>query len=84
MAPSDSPSEDRIRAIVRDELLGAGRSVIGTVCWSILSLFAILVGLQLIQLVLYTSSGLAAIGFLAGGVLIIAASLYLLYVLHWR
>jgi hypothetical protein len=56
MEPSDSPSEERIRAIVRDELVGAGWSLIGTVCWSILSLFAILVGLQLIQLVFYRDS----------------------------
>jgi hypothetical protein len=84
MEPSDSPGEDRIRAIVRDELVGAGWSLIGTVFWSILSLFAILVGLQLLQLVFYTSSELAAIGFLMSGALIIAASLYLLYVLHWR
>ena len=84
MEPSDSPSEDRIRAVVRDELVGAGWSLIGTVCWSILSAFAVLVGLQLIQLAFFTPSLLVAAGFLAGGSFVIAASVYLLYLLHWR
>lgn len=84
MEPSDSPSEDRIRAIVRDELVGAGWSLIGSILWSVLSVFALLVGLQLLQLSFFTISPLAAAGFLAGGTFVIAASLYLLYLLHWK
>jgi hypothetical protein len=46
--------------------------------------FAVLVGLQLVQLAFSTSSVLALVGFLLAGVLVLGASLYLLYLLHWK
>ncbi|SIR98674.1 hypothetical protein SAMN05421858_4999 [Haladaptatus litoreus] len=83
MTPSDGLSEEKIRAIVRDELIGTSRTLIGTILWTILSIFAVLVGLQLFQLALYTSSILAMAGCLLAGTLVTGASLYLLYLLHW-
>ncbi|WP_251343583.1 hypothetical protein [Haloplanus halophilus] len=83
MAPSDGLDETEVRAIVRDELLGAGRTLLGLVLWTVLAVFAGLVGLQLFQLALYTTSTLALVGFALGGTVVTGASLYLLYLLHW-
>jgi hypothetical protein len=83
MAPSNGLSEENVRAIVRKELIGTSRTLLGTVFWTILSLFAVLVGLQLFQLALFTSSILAIGGFILAGTLVTGASLYLLYLLHW-
>jgi hypothetical protein len=83
MAPSDRLSEEKVRAIVRDELIGTSRTLTGTVFWTILSLFAVLVGLQLFQLALYATSILAIVGFVLAGTLVTGSSLYLLYLLHW-
>lgn len=83
MAPSDGLSEEQVRAIVREEIIGTSRTLLGTVFWTVLSLFAVLVGLQLFQLALYTPSILAIVGFILAGTLVTGASLYLLYLLHW-
>jgi len=84
MESSDKLNEESVRAIVRDELIGTSRTLIGTVFWTILSIFTVLVGLQLFQLAFSTSSVLGFVGFLPAGVLILGASLYLLYLLHWK
>jgi hypothetical protein len=84
MEPSEELSEEQIRAIVRDELIGTSRTLIETIFWTFLSVFAVLVGLQLFQLAFSTSSVLALVGFLLAGVLVLGASLYLLYLLHWE
>lgn len=82
MAPSDGLNEETVRAIVRDEIIGTSRTLFGTVFWTALSLFAVLVGLQLFQLALYTSSLLAIVGYILTGTLVTGASLYLLYLLY--
>ena len=84
MSPSDRLSEENVRAIVHDELIGTSRSLIGTIFWTILSVVAVLVGLQLFQLALSTSSTLAIAGAVLAGTLVLASSLYLLYLLHWE
>jgi hypothetical protein len=83
MAPPDGLSEETVRAIVRDELIGTTRTLLGTVFWTVLSLFAVLVGLQLFQIAVYTLSSPAAVGFALAGGLVTTASLYLLYLLHY-
>jgi len=83
MVPADEPREDRIRAVVRDEIRNAGRSLLGTVLWTTLAVLATLVGLQSIQLAAFAASTTAAIGFALIGLVVVASSLYLLYVLHW-
>ena len=82
MADSDNLSEAEIRHIVREEVSKAGWSVISTVFWTILAAFAVLVGLQAIQIAFY-ASGLGALAYAAVGILITGASVYLLYLLHW-
>ena len=84
MAPSDGLDENRVRAIVRDEILRTSRSLIGTLIWTVLSVFTVLLGLQLVQIALSTSSMLATVGISLVGTLVVAASLYLLYLLHWE
>jgi len=83
MEPSDKLSEEKIRAIVRDELIDTSRTLIGTIFWTILAVFAVLVGLQSFQLALYTPSLVASTGFVLVGTVVVVASLYLLYLLHW-
>ena len=80
--PSDELSEQKVRSIVRDELIGTTRTVLGTVFWTLLSIIAMLVGLQLFQLALSTFSIVATAGLVLAGTLVIGASLYLLYLLH--
>jgi predicted anti-sigma-YlaC factor YlaD len=82
MVPSDEPREDRIRAIVRDELRTAGRSLLGTVCWTLLAVVAALVGLQLIQLAAFTVSTAATVGFALVGLVVLGSSLSLRYLLR--
>ena len=84
MEPSDKLTEENVRAIVRDELIGTSRTLIGTIFWTTLAVFAVLVGFQLFQLAFTTSSVLALVGFILAGVLVLGASLYLLYLLHWK
>ncbi|WP_336338387.1 hypothetical protein [Haloarcula brevis] len=83
MSPSSELTEREVRSIVREEIAGTARSLLGTVVWTVLSLFAVLVGLQLVQLALYTASVAVAIGFALVGTVVLGASLYLLYLLHW-
>ncbi len=80
--PSDGLSEQQVRSIVREELIGTTRTLLGTVFWTLLSIVAILVGLQSFQLALYTAPIIATVGFILAGTLVIGASLYLLYVLY--
>lgn len=84
MSSSDSLGEENVRAIVRDEVIVTSRTLIGTIFWTILSVVAVLVGLQLFQLALSTPSPLAIAGFVLVGTLVLASSLYLLYLLHWK
>jgi hypothetical protein len=81
MVPSDEPHEDRLRALVRDELRNAGRSLLGTVCWTILAVVAALVGLQSLQLATFAVSTAATVGFALVGLVVVGSSLYLLYLL---
>jgi len=82
--PSDSPGEDRIRAIVREEIARTGRSLLWTIIWSALSIVAALVGVQLLQLALFSPSLPVAVGFAVAGTVVVAASVWLLYLLHWQ
>ena len=84
MQPSDKLNEENVRAIVRDELIRTSRTLIGTIFWTILSVFTVLVGLQLLQLAFFTLSVLGLVGFLLAGVVVLGASLYLLYLLHLK
>jgi hypothetical protein len=81
--PSDELSEERVRTIVREEVVGTSRTLLGLVFWTLLSVVAALVGLQLLQMALYTVSIPAMIGLSLVGALVVGASLYLLYSLHW-
>ncbi|ELZ31882.1 hypothetical protein [Halorubrum distributum] len=47
MSPSDEPNEEQIRAIVREEVTRTARTLVGTVLWTLLSIFTVLVGIQL-------------------------------------
>jgi len=49
----------------------------------LVALFAVLMGLQLLQMASATA-GVTSIGFLAGGTVVIGSSLYLIYILHWE
>lgn len=81
MDESNTLTESEIRHAVREETSRAGWSVLSTVFWTILSAFTILVGLQALQIAFYTS-GLVALAFVAVGILVTGASMYLLYLLH--
>lgn len=82
MGNSDNLTESKIRRAVREEMSRSGRSVLSTVFWTILAVFAVLVGLQAVQVAFYTI-GLAAVAFASTGILVMGASIYLLYLLHW-
>ena len=82
MVDSDNLSEAEIRHTVREEVLRAGWSVISTVFWTILAGFAVLVGLQAIQIAFY-ASGLGAFVYVGVGTVVTGASIYLLHLLHW-
>ena len=82
MGDSDNLTEAEIRRAVREEMSKAGQSVLSTVFWTILAAFTLLVGLQAVQMGFYTT-GLAAVAFIAAGILVTGASIYLLYILHW-
>ena len=79
--PSDELDESTVRAIARDEFVRTSRSLLGRVCWTLLSAFAILVGLQLLQPALYTVSVPAMVGFVLVGALVTGSALYLLALL---
>ena len=82
MEASDDLTESEIRRAVTEGVSKAGLSLLSTVFWTLLAAFTVLVGLQAVQIAFYTT-GLAAVAFAAVGVLITAASIYLLYLLHW-
>jgi len=82
MENSDNLTEAEIRRSVKEGVSRAGRSIVSTVFWTILAVFTVLVGLQAIQIAFYTT-GLAAIAFVAIGVFVTGASVYLLYDLYW-
>jgi len=82
MSGSDNLPESEIRRVVREEISRAGRSVLSAVFWTILAAFTILVGLQAVQMAFYTA-GLATVAFIAAGLLVTGASIYLVYLLHW-
>ena len=83
MSPSDELTEQNVRSIVREEFAGAARTLLGTVVWTLLSAFSIVVGLQLVQIGLFTASLAATGGFVFTGAVVTGASLYLLYLIHW-
>ena len=83
MSPSDEPNEERVRAIVREEVTRTARTLVGTAFWTLLSVFAVLVGIQLFQFALYAGSAAAAAGFALAGAVVTGSSLYLLYLTHW-
>ncbi len=72
--------ERLVRRAVRDEL----SSLVGKILWTLLSGFALLVGVQLLQFWLLDSSGGLGLVLLAAGLLIVCSSLYLLYLLYRR
>ena len=82
MKDTDDLTESDVRRVVRDEMSGSGRDVLSPVFWTVVSAFAVLVGLQAVQIGLYTT-GPAAVAFAAVGILVTGASSYLLYLLHW-
>ena len=82
MTDSDSLTESEVRHAVREEMANAGMSILSTIFWTLLATFTILVGLQAMQMALYTS-GLATVGFAAIGAFVTGASVYLLCSLHW-
>ena len=79
--PSDELDEATVRAIARDEFVRTSRTVVGRVSWTLLSAFAVLVGLQLLQLALYTVSVPAMVAFVLVGALVTGSGLSLLYLL---
>ena len=82
MGDSDGLTDSEIRRVVREELSRAGRSVLSTVFWTVLAVFAALVGLQAIQASLY-AIGLVSVVLAATGLLVVGSSVYLLYLLYW-
>ncbi|KAB7519470.1 hypothetical protein [Halosegnis rubeus] len=83
MSDPDELTDADVRRIVREELPKAGWSLLSTVFWTITALFAVLVGAQLVQIAL-AGAGVATLAYGAGGVLVVGASVYLLYLLHWK
>ncbi len=81
MSDSEDLTEADVRRVVREEVSKAGRSLLSTVVWTVLGVLGVLVGLQSIQLAFY-SLRVAAVGFVAFGVVVTASSVYLLFVLH--
>jgi hypothetical protein len=79
--PSDELDEATVRAIARDEFVRTSRTVVGRVCWTLLSAFAVLVGLQLFQFALYAVSVPVMVAFALVGALVTGSGLYLLYLL---
>ncbi len=83
MGDSDGLTDSEVRRVVREELSSVGRSLLSTVFWTVLAVFAALVGLQTIQVSLY-AIGLVSVVLAATGSLVVGSSVYLLYLLHWR
>ena len=83
MSDADELTNTEVRQIVREELPKAGWSILSRVFWTLTAVFAILVGLQLGQIAL-AGEGIATIAYGGGGVVVVGASVYLLYLLHWN
>ena len=83
MADADQLSERELRRAVRDGVSQAGRSLLSTVVWTVLSVLGVLVGLQLIQIAFFSLGAVVSVGFAAVGALVTASSAYLLYDIHW-
>ncbi|MCU4971940.1 hypothetical protein OB955_04205 [Halobacteria archaeon AArc-m2/3/4] len=82
MSDSDKLTEAEIQGIVRQEISRVGRSVLSIVVWTLLAGFTILIGLQAIQIAFYLD-GVAAVAVAIVGILVVGASISLLYYLHW-
>lgn len=83
MEGSEDPTEREIRTAVRDGVVAGGLSLLSAVFWTIMSVFAALIGLQAIQFGIL-GSGLGAVVLIAFGLLVVGASVYLLYLIHWK
>jgi len=81
MPSSDSEPDAYLRRVVREELRTVVRSALSTALWTVLSVFVVLLGVQLVQFG-YLASGPGAVGMLVGGVVLVGASLYLLVLLY--
>jgi hypothetical protein len=75
-------TETELRATVDDAIARASRSLVSTIIWTVLAIFAFLVGAQSIQFGV-AGSGLGAAGLIGLGGFVSLCSLYLLYSLHW-
>ncbi|MGB9965091.1 hypothetical protein [Halobacterium hubeiense] len=82
MSDTEKRSDAEHRRAVREAVENAGRSLLSTVVWTVLAALGALVGLQSLQIAFY-GVGTATVGFAAFGVVVTAASAYLLYDLHW-
>lgn len=82
MDDQEGLTETELRATVDDAIARASRSLVSTIIWTLLALFALLVGAQSIQFGL-AGSGIGAAGLIALGGFVSLCSLYLLYSLHW-
>jgi hypothetical protein len=83
MESTDELADTHIRTAVREAQFEAGRSLLSTILWTLIAIFSVFVGLQLVQLGGFTD-GLASAGVILGGVVVTGCSLYLLYLLHWK
>ena len=83
MESTDELTDARLRTAVREAQVEAGRSLLSTILWTVLAIFSVLVGLQLVQFGGLTD-GLASVGFVIAGLIVTGCSLYLLYLLHWK
>lgn len=82
MTDQPETAGSKLSDAVEDAIARAGHSLFSTIFWTILSIFAVLVGAQAIQFGLL-GSGLGALGLIILGAFISLCSLYLLYALHW-
>jgi len=80
---AEPPTERKLRRVVREEVSRAGRSLLSTAVWTVLAVLGVLVGLQSLQLALFSLGLPATVGFAAVGVVVTGCSLYLLSILHW-
>jgi len=81
---ADQPTERELRGVVREEIRRAARSLLSTIVWTVLAILGVLVGLQAVQLAFFSVGLAATLAFAAGGAVVTACSVYLLYVLHFR
>jgi hypothetical protein len=82
-ASSGGSDAENLRAVLREELVRRSHSPVGPVFRTVLSPFAVLVGLRSFQFARYASSTLAAAGVVPAVVVVTGASFSLLDFLHW-